>query len=1085
MLTARLFGPLELTVGGRRLGPRDLGGGKPRQLLAILLLERGHVVSKQRLAELLWNDTTPVNVAATLDTYASTLRHHLEPDRRGPGRYLLGGGGGLRVPAELVELDLDRFDRLLHDADQHARRGDRAAARSVLESALSLVRGSVLEEEPHAAWAVRVRERYLERELSARLAAGEHALASGDPAGAVTHAQAVLDADPLREAGHRVLMHAYYRLGRQDEALRSFDRCRQVLADELGVDPLPETVELHAAVLRRDDLRLGDAAPARRPLQATTACPVGGELPFLGRAAELATLTAAADRALDGAGGLAIISGEPGIGKSRLVAELVSRLRPHRVGVGKCAEADRDLPYVPLAAALRDLGAAELAGARERPALAEILPELPPSGLPPEAARVRALESAAEVLRAAAPVTLVLDDVQWADASTVAALAYLHRRCIGHGTFLLIALRAEELVDDSPVHELAATTRITLAPLAEPDLAPLATGAAATRLLARSGGNPLWLAELVRAGADPDATEPPARLAELIVARCRRAGPRAHRLLAATSVLGRPFSPELAAALVGAEPLRVVEQLEELSTLGLTRPVGQGFDFRHDLIARALAAEVSPARRRLLHARALRELEATGAAPGELAGHAREAGLPDAALRWSLAAAAAARRTWSNVEAAEHYRRARQVADEHPDLIERAALEAFLVEYGRVLVTLRRVEEAEEVLREARASAERRRDERAAFAAVEGLAVARQRGASDPVGALELGRDALTRANRLGDPALIARAHTLVGSPSGSLGLLDDEVTHCSRAVAIAERSGGRPAAYPMGRVALGLHHQGREAVALEWADRAEAAAVDQHDEETLLLARWVRALAAAALGRPAAALAALDACGTVGRGEEVFWHARIPNTYGSVYADLCQFDAALERDLESLAVTAASAAGPVREAEFQTRLNLAADHLGLGDPAAAAEQLALVRAGADEVVYARFRWLPRLHALSAELAAGTGDANAAMEAAQACLELAAEPAQPKYEIRGRLAVAAAHLAAGEHEPAVLAAVGAAREAERLGFASLAWRGWWLADRAGGGPDARRSAQHWVRRVAGGLDGTLRARFLAAVPVDP
>lgn len=1084
MLIARLFGPLELVVDGRQLGPRDLGGIKPRQLLGILLVERGHVVSKDRLADLLWGDAPPVNVAATLDTYASTLRRRLEPGRRRASRYVIGGGGGLLVPADVTDLDLDRFDGLVHAAEAHARGSDRTAALAALESALALVRGQVLEEEPYASWALRVRERYAEGELEVRLAAGGHALAGGDAAGALAHAQAMLAVDQVREAAHRVVMLACYRLGRQDEALHAFDRCRRVLSAELGVDPLPETVELHTAILRHDDARLGDGSPPREPARIRRPPAERDEdLPFLGRSRELAVLTAAAGRALGGASGLVVVEGEAGIGKSRLVAEVLNRLAPVRVGMGKCAEADRDLPYVPLAAALRALGAPALADAETLPALSEILPELPPSRLPPETARIRALESAAALLRQVAPVTLFLDDLQWADASSVAALAYLQRRCAGHGVLLLAAFRPEEVPHDSWVTELAPAERVKLGPLVEADLAPLGAGAAA-RLLARSGGHPLWLVELLRAGDEGGSGTPP-RLAELIVARCRRAGPQAHRLMAAVSVLGRPFSPDLAAALVSDEPLRVAERLEELCARGLARAVGSDFGLRHDLIADALAAGVSPARRRLLHARALRALETTGASPGELAGHAVAAGLVEPALRWSLAAAAAAQRAWANAEAAEHFRRARAFADAHPDLLDPATREALLVEYGRVLVTLGRVEEAEEALRDARASAERRGDERAAFAAVEGLAIARQRGASDPVAALALGREALGAARRMGDVGLTARAHTLVGSPSGSLGLLDDEVAHCTRAVSIAEEAGGVPAAYPLGRVALGLHHQGRESDALAWADRAEATAAEQHDEETLLVARWVRALACAALGRARDAWASLDACAAVGRGEEVFWHARIPNTYGSILSDACLYAEALERDQESLEVAGSSPAGPVREAEFQTRLNLATDHLGLGDVAAATDQLAVVRAGAADVVYARFRWLARLRFLEAELAAATGKPDEAMEAAHACLALAAEHGQPKYEVRGRLALARAHLAAGEGEDARQAALTAARGAETLGFPTLAWCCWWAAHEAGAGSRARRNAQTWVRRAADGLDEPMRGRFLAAVPVEP
>lgn len=257
MLTARLFGPLELTVDGRRLGSRDLGGVKPRQVFEILLVERGHVVPKARLAEMLWGDTPPVNIAATLDTYASTPRRALEPDRaRGRSRYVVGGGGGLLAPAEAIEVDLERFDALVGQAEVQVRGGEPGQARTGLEAALELVRGEVLEDEPYASWALRLREVYAGRVVAARLSAAEHALAAGDPAAALAHAQEVVDGDRTREAGHRVAMVAAYRLGRQDEALSAFERCRRALADEFGVDPPPETVAVHEAILRRDDVAL-------------------------------------------------------------------------------------------------------------------------------------------------------------------------------------------------------------------------------------------------------------------------------------------------------------------------------------------------------------------------------------------------------------------------------------------------------------------------------------------------------------------------------------------------------------------------------------------------------------------------------------------------------------------------------------------------------------------------------------------------------------------------------------------------------------------------------------------------------------
>jgi hypothetical protein len=155
-----------------------------------------------------------------------------------------------------------------------------------------------------------------------------------------------------------------------------------------------------------------------------------------------------------------------------------------------------------------------------------------------------------------------------------------------------------------------------------------------------------------------------------------------------------------------------------------------------------------------------------------------------------------------------------------------------------------------------------------------------------------------------------------------------------------------------------------------------------------------------------------------------------------------------------------------------------------LGEVDAAAAGLGAVRAGADEVVYARFRWLARLHAVETDLAVAKGDTDGALTAAQACVAVAAEHGQAKYEVRGRLAMARAHLVAGEVGPARHAAVEAARAADQYGFGALAWRCWWAAHQAGAGPDARRNAEAAVLGLAEGLDEPQRTAFLAAVPVE-
>jgi PAS domain S-box-containing protein len=243
----RLFGPIEVEVQGRRLGPRDLGGVKPKQVLEILLSAQGHPVAKDRLAEGLWGEELPQNQAAALETYVSVLRRHLEPDRR-HRRLILTEPRSYRFANEAADVDLDRFDELLERAARSP-----TEPRRLLEEAIAIARGSVFEDEPYAPWAFRLRERYQQLLVQARLDAAEAALADRDFRPARHHALSAVDLDPLNERAYRLLMMASYGLGEPGHALETYLRCRRLLAEELGVDPLEETEALYLAILRRED----------------------------------------------------------------------------------------------------------------------------------------------------------------------------------------------------------------------------------------------------------------------------------------------------------------------------------------------------------------------------------------------------------------------------------------------------------------------------------------------------------------------------------------------------------------------------------------------------------------------------------------------------------------------------------------------------------------------------------------------------------------------------------------------------------------------------------------------------------------
>jgi DNA-binding SARP family transcriptional activator len=584
-LVIRLLGPLAIEDGERRLGPGDLGGVRPKQVLQILLAARGHRVPVDRLAQFIWGDEPPQNVAGSLQTFVSVLRRHLTPDREQARRLVVTETEAYRFATELVALDLDRFDELLERSAREATR----LARASLEQALELVGGEVMEDEPYATWAVDVRGSYQGRVLGARLDAADAALAERDFAAALAHAEAAAAVDRFSERAHRLQMLALYALGRQHEALGRYRSFRSLLDEELGLEPAAETRALEAAVIRQHDVHI--LLPrAIRPAPVNGA---GRPLRLLGRTAELEQLTDAVRRALAGDLALVQVDGEAGLGKTRLLDELERELDDVRVGRAACSELEQHLPYVPLAAALRRaLAGIELDG-RSLPALGRILPELRLGADSQTFDEVETLEALVALAAEHAPFALLLDDLHRADPWTVAALGYLRRRGAGLRVAIVTTARHGEEPEDHPLGRLAPDMLLRLGPLSASELTPLGVPG----LHETTGGNPRFVTEALANGHRPECSH---TLADALLAQCRAEGERAYRVLAAASVLEQPFDPEPLAALLGVDPAELLEELERLCGRRLLRVDGLRFRFRYDLVRQVLLESVSPARRRLL-----------------------------------------------------------------------------------------------------------------------------------------------------------------------------------------------------------------------------------------------------------------------------------------------------------------------------------------------------------------------------------------------------------------------------------------------------------------------------------------------------
>jgi YVTN family beta-propeller protein len=256
-----ILGPLEVRVSGRAV---PLGGPRQRAVLALLLLEANRVVSMDRLAEDVWGGDPPEGWATTLQTYVFHLRQALEPGRS------RGAAGGVLVTTGrgyLLRVDREHLDGALFQDGFTAGRaaleaGRYAEAAETLRQALDLWRSPVLADladyaftRPEAAQLEELRLAALEARIDADLALGRHDALTAE-------LERLVAEHPLRERLHAQLMLALYRCGRQAEALAAYRRVRDLLADELGIDPGEPLERLHAAVLAHDRALDWTAPPA-------------------------------------------------------------------------------------------------------------------------------------------------------------------------------------------------------------------------------------------------------------------------------------------------------------------------------------------------------------------------------------------------------------------------------------------------------------------------------------------------------------------------------------------------------------------------------------------------------------------------------------------------------------------------------------------------------------------------------------------------------------------------------------------------------------------------------------------------------
>jgi DNA-binding SARP family transcriptional activator len=624
MLRVRLLGELSLELDGAVL---DAPASRPvRALLGWLALNPG-MHRRGSLAARLWPDVLDSSARASLRTTLHALRAAVGDE----------GASALIATREEVGLDAGAVWVDVHAFAQLAAAGDDA-------DALALHRGELLAGlDDDWVWDARERHRQAVVGVLERLAAAaEH---GGDVAAAVRLTRDQVQLDPLSEERNRALIERLWRAGDRAAAAATFERLRERLRTELRVAPSVQTRELLER-LRAEPDEAQPVASAAEPVPLPAALSRSRRSHFVGREHELERLGAAYDAALSGERRLVALSGEPGIGKTRLVREFsrAAHERGATVLFGRCLE-DPLAPYGPFVEALRPF-AAQLPGQLTATAA---------EGAHAEGARWRLFEAVDAILTGIArrgPVLIGLDDLHWADRPTLALLAHILRSPEPAAVLVLGTHRSAELARTHPLVSTLAdlradelVDRIELRGLERDEVGALmgdwlgettAPDALDRTLHDETEGNPFFVEELLRNFAESGAFGAvPDTVKDVIARRIARLGEDAHGVLSAAAVAGREFDLALLEALPelgGADALRAVEAAMAAQMVREDPVLPGRYDFAHALFRQTLYEELSAARRARLHgsiAAALETLNPGDAIEphlGELALHLIEAG---------------------------------------------------------------------------------------------------------------------------------------------------------------------------------------------------------------------------------------------------------------------------------------------------------------------------------------------------------------------------------------------------------------------------------------------------------------------------
>ncbi|HSJ86886.1 MAG TPA: AAA family ATPase [Anaerolineales bacterium] len=862
ILQARLFGGFSLSYDNMAI--TGINSARLQSLLTFLILHAGSPQSRQQVASLFWPDASEAQARNNLRQFLFQLRQAL-PD---PDRFLQVDTNTIFWKTDEKQIvDIWLFTRALKDADLYNQRGDKSLQRVALEQAVSIYRGDLLPSS-YEDWIDPEREELRSQSKNAHRKLIQLLEMQREYEHGLTVAQRLLSLDPLDERTYVTLIRLHALNDDLSGARRVYQNAVDTLQRELDVEP--------SESLRSTYQRL-QHAPQADSVQGENSESFVASFRLVGREPEWQQIQADWKRAVGGDAHLVLITGEAGIGKSRLAEELFNWARRQgfataysrsygvegRLSLGPVTDLLRSQNIRPHLTSLDNVWLTEIARL-----LPEILVENPqlahPMPISEYGQRQLFFEALACAIHASPhPLLLWIDDLHWADQETLEWLHFL-LRFKPHDALLIVGTaRSEESPPEHPVSLLARqlrmeekTSSIELSPLDAAETAKLASEVQGSalgemdilRLFHETEGNPLFVVETVRAqvagsvavetdrgnpSTSDDTHPPPPRVHAVIVGRLIQLSPQARSVAEIGAVIGRAFPLDLLLQAGRENEETVVSALNELWQKRIVREHSVNiFDFTHDKLREIAYSEISAPKRRLIHrniAQALQNLHTEDLEPisGQLAVHYERAGLIQRALAYYEKAAIWAQHIFAHREAIRLLLNALELLETLPPSRELDEQELALQTYLGISMVSTEGYGAPEVLkvyRRARQLCEQL-EKPVSSPILRALAIAHlQRTEFEK--AFVIGNELLARAEQEQDNMLFVEGHYILGVTLSWQGAFNKSCWHLEQAIAQydPERAHVHIAMYSQDPKAICLVRQAFDLACLGYPDQANQA---------------------------------------------------------------------------------------------------------------------------------------------------------------------------------------------------------------------------------------------------------------------